>query len=241
VNLTLLLPPFSPIGDRVTDVKFNLLTVIAVALLSSLATLGLQELFRGQSTAVESNVTPTDVEIPADQLFDQASPNSDSLDVQQRLAELEQRFGRYEQAQIERATIQPPIPETSADPTESSEDLRAMVHEWIAEEREIHEAELKRQRDDQHKKNVEFDARYDAHLLAIRFDLASWEEDKLQQLFTEVEIRRHQTEQGLDPRTMDPEEMERIWEDFDQWADGRYQEMLGSELVDRVFTDEPTD
>ena len=103
------------------------------------------------------------------------------------------------------------------------------------EEREARVQSEKLQGEEDQRKQLEFKARHQALLLTQEHDLASWQEDRLTQLFLEIETRNHEIGLDINLLTVDPAEFERRWAEFDEWADGRYQEILGPELFEQLF------
>jgi len=67
-------------------------------------------------------------------------------------------------------------------------------------------------------------------MIAQEHELEDWQEDLLAEVFLAVEERRSEVEEGIDPLTEDPEEVERRFVEFDEWAETYSREHLGEEL-----------
>jgi len=220
-------------------VKPSLLTVILLAVASSLVTVGAIELLRGSRSspepveAVEPRAKPTAV--PASQQADLLVPAStvpsEPAAYEERLAELERRILALEQS---RASRRAPVP-SAADTMARDDDLRELVLDWVAEERETRRRAAELEEVEERRKELEFGTRMNAHVLALEHGLAEWEEDKLAAVLLEIETRRDEVEGLVNPLTDDPKEAERRFIEFDEWADRRLKEELGQELIERLF------
>ena len=50
-----------------------------------------------------------------------------------------------------------------------------------------------------------------------------------------IVVETGEMEESIDPMTDDPELLEARWVEFDEWAEQRYQEILGPQLVEEIF------
>ncbi len=227
--------------------KTSLITVALVTVATSLATVGIIELLRGArpgsqpDLAVEpppgssAALAPRGVEpvVSATHALDQPPGYTAYED---RLLELERRLAALELGSTSRRA---PVPSATAATGElpPQDDLRDLVLDWVAEEREARWRAEELQEAEDRRKEQEFDARFHAYMLAQEHDLADWQKDKLAQVFLEVEVRRVEIEEDIDPLTDDPEEVEERWVEFDEWAEQVEKEELG-ELYDQISGDD---
>ncbi|MEO0652083.1 MAG: hypothetical protein AAFZ65_15525, partial [Planctomycetota bacterium] len=131
----------------------------------------------------------------------------------------------------------PFLPDEERLPASRSE-LRELVRQWEASERE---QRLEREAAEERalrEREIEFDARYEAMLLARELDLPDWRRDEIANVFMEIERRRWEIEESIDPLVGDPfaieeqwvEFIEEQWVEFDEWADSYPAEVLGDEV-----------
>jgi len=232
---------------RLARVNTSPVTIALLAVASSLATVATFELLRGSPLAVPATsvvearpLSPTagrthEAEPHNVEVLSAVDPaHGQPTNFQIRLAELELRIAALE--------VDPrPARESESTKVEAQRqktELRTLVLDWIAEEREDRRrAELLKNEQDR-LTGLEFSSRYRANELAEQFNLADWEVNKLVDLFLEIEARRKEVEEGLDFGTVDPDEFEARWTEFDEWADQRYLDMLGQDLADKLLSDE---
>lgn len=125
------------------------------------------------------------------------------------------------------------LPESERLP-ETRSALRELVRGWddaAREERRAWEEAAERTR---REREIEFDARYEALLLARELELPDWRRDEIAQAFMAIEGRRWEIEQSIDPLIDDPLDIEEQWIEFDQWADGYPGQVLGEELWSQI-------
>ena len=227
--------------------KTSPVTVALVAVASSLATVGIIELLRGArpgsqpALAVEpppgssAALAPRGVEPPVlkTRALDQPPGYTGYED---RLAELERRLAALE---LGSTSGRAPVPSATWATSElpPQDDLRDLVLDWVAEEREARWRAEVLEEEEGRRKQQEFETRFHAYMLAQEHDLADWQEDKLAEVFLEVEVRRMEIEEDIDPLTDDPEEVEARWVEFDEWAERYEREELG-ELYDQISGDD---
>ena len=202
-------------------------TVALVAVASSIATVGALELLRGArpARAIEPETEPA-----ATRVLYRATGNPD------RLAELERRIAALE---LDRVSLRTPVSPESGPPP-SQDDLRNLVLELLAAEREAgsHSDELEREQE--RRKEREFDARYHALMFAKEHGLADWQRERFAQLFIETAERTAEIEGSIDPLIDDPEAVEARWIEFDEWVDRRERELtlqVDPELYRKLYGD----
>lgn len=222
-----------------TAVKLSPLAVVFLAVGSSLLTVGAIELLRNSWSAPEAaqKVGPgaKPPAAPASRLAGPPVPAStapaDLAAYEERLAKFERRILALEQNRASRRVLEP----SAADGAAQGDELRELVLGWVAEDREARRRAAELEQEEARQKERGFDARYQAHLLALEHDLPEWEEERLGRLFLEIESRRGDLEGDIDPLTDDPKEVERRFVEFDEWAERRQLEELGQELYERLF------
>jgi len=216
--------------------------VVLVAVASSLATVGAIELLRGSppgsrsSAALEPPPEPPAALAPrgVGPLVPAARAPDQPTDYEARLIELERRMSALELASTARRR-----PETSATGELPPQDeLRELVLDWVAEEREARSRARGLEEEEGRRKELEFKARYQAHMLAQEHGLARWQEDEFAELFLETRVRAEEIEKSIDPRADDPEEVEARWAEFDEWVEQRERELtarLDPALYEKIY------
>lgn len=200
--------------------------VVAVA--SALLTVGATELLRGEGPgAAPAEAAPP----PAGASLDR-SPGTAALrapetsltdrsdELVARLDELERRLDALELASSSRAPV---VAATEA--PDADDGLRDQVLEWVAEDREARGRAARVDGEERQRKELEFEARFQAYVWAQEHDLVDWQEQKLAELFLEIETRRREIERAVDPLVDDPKEVEDRWVEFDAWAEKREREV----------------
>ncbi len=220
-------------------------TVALVAVVSSLATVGALELLRGsrsgsqRALAVEPRTESAEAPAPRE-IEPLVSPTraTRALDppteYADRLAELERRIAELElgstsrRAAVDSATDEPP----------AGDDLRELVLDWVAEEREARWRAAELEEEEGRRTELEFETRFSAHMLAEEHDLLAWQEAKLAEVFLEIETRRREIDESFDLTVDDPREVEARYDEFDEWAEERLREGLGPELFEVIHGEE---
>ena len=219
--------------------KANLGLVLIVAVASSLVTAGVLELVR-----VRPHVAPVEARVPnPEPAPDPAEPvparvpeelQPPDLGQASRLAEIERRL-----AAIERALTSSRAP-VGADGAalDEREALRTQVLDWVAADRERRIQEAERDEEEAIRKEREFDVRVEVRRLAQEHGLSTWQEERLVAVWLEVEDKRRELEESVDPLTAVPEEVEQQFAGFEAWVRQRIEEELGSELATEIFGEE---
>lgn len=214
--------------------KSSTTLVVAVAVVSSVATVAAIELLRGSrpvgqpALAVEQPIATSaaralrEVEAlpPATQALDPLAGYED------RLAELERRLAALERA----PTRQPASTASTSEELPPEEELRDLVLAWVAEDREALGRSEKLDAEAKERAERAFDARYQARMVALEHGLANWQEEKLAELYLEIGERTDEIEDSIDLSSADPAEIEARWVEFDEWAEQRERDVCS--LVD---------
>ncbi len=218
--------------------------VVLLSAITSVVTLGAFELLRENRAGPPTRASPgtsrarrTSVPETVGTSLDAANSEPDGARVDpEDLVELARRIEALERrlAASERSTVRAPLEQRR----KADSDLREIVLEWVAEERAQRQREGAEQAHEAERRQLEFEAEMQALMLAKEHGLQVWEERQLVELFLEIETRRLEIEQSLEPGLDDPREVERRFEEFDLWADRRYRERLDPELFERLFGDE---
>ena len=213
--------------------KANLGLVLIVAVASSLVTAGVLELLRAAPRTVPVEARVPDREpspsTPAPAPLQPAAGSSGPG--QERLAEIERRLAAIELAlQTSRAPV-------TADGAamDEREALRTQVLDWVAADRERRRREAERDEEEERRKEHELDVRVEAHRFAQEHGLSTWQEEKLVQVWLEIEARRKELEESVDPLTAVAEDVERQFAEFEAWMRRRVEEELGPEVATAMF------
>ena len=208
--------------------------VVLIAVASSLATAGALELFsaKPRTAPVESLARSPSPSLPpkAAALLDPATSVPLAPDFGGRLRLLEERIDA-----LERPRARQPV--SPAADTRNGDDLRALVMDWIAEEREARRLQAELAAEEENRTQRDFDIRVGAKAMAEEHGLSDHERESLVTLRIEVEDRRAELESAVDPRTSDPAEVERSWVDFEEWMKRRAVEELGPGRAAELFGD----
>lgn len=220
--------------------------LIAVSVLSSLTTLAVMTWLGsrdvradGEPRPVTASSQPSAVRVaePNDPLVAPSSEGASGPSVSDiRLAELERRVSALEASGTSESVGNGGRRALAGEPSNAEgEALREQVLGWIAEEREARRAEQARQDEADRARDLKFQVDYTSLKMAKEHGLADWQQTRLAEVFLEIETRRREIDEGIDPRTQDPAEIEARWEEFDTWADARFREELGPDLYERLF------
>ncbi len=217
--------------------------VVAVAVVSSVATVAAIELLRGsrpvsqQALAVEQPIATSAAR--ASREVEPLPPATQALDplagYEDRLAELERRLAALERA----PTRQPAATASSVEELPPKDELRDLVLAWVAEDREALRRSEKLDAEAEERAERAFDARYQARMVALEHGLAKWQEEKFAELYLETMERRDEIEDSIDLSSGDPAEIEARWVEFDEWCEQRERELASlvrrPELYDKIF------
>ena len=226
--------------------KGSLPALVLVAVASSLATVATTELLRGSDPepqaalagksagtpgAASWEATPGRLEGPREGRPPSSleEPAGGPSEMGLRLQALERRL-----ADLERRAEGAAVPATELPAPDS---LRVVVLDWLSAEREAWAEEEQARQERKRRAQREFDARYRAYMLKRRHDLEDWEEERLIAIFVETARRTAAIEDSVDPATDDPEEVERRWEEFDEWVERYEREQMGPELWSKLAQD----
>ncbi len=212
------------------------LSVALVAILSSVTTVAAIEFLRvkPQTTpAIAGGLGPG--EAGAESLRLAVRDGTPATPGKERFAELERRIAALE---LEAQAVRAPVALADAKEPPTSEELRALVLGWVDDEREARAQAEQLAAQHERQRILEQGAKHEARSLALEHTLTQGEEEAIWKLLLEVELRREALEAELDPRPEDPEEFERRWAEFDEWAGQRYRGQLGQSLVDELFSDD---
>jgi len=149
-----------------------------------------------------------------------------------RLVELERRMSSLESTRQAAPTAPPPVD------LPSRSELRDLVLDWVAQEREARGQARELEQEDEKRAKLEFDARFQAHMLAQEHGLAEWQEKEFAALFLEIGERTAEIEAGIDPAVDDPREVEARWVEFDEWVDQRERELtarIDPALYEKIY------
>ena len=228
--------------------KSSVPTLILVAVASSLATVESLELLRGSPQGVQpassgdaqvesaGDTAPRAVEplVPARMAETAAIAADSAVDPGARLDELERRVSALE---LDLDSPRTPVTSAAAEPPPQS-DLRELVLEWVAEEREVRSRAEELEQEEQRLKEVEFGARHDALMFAQEHGLAQWQQDRFAELFLETARRADELEADMDIGRDNPEELEARWAEFDEWVDRRERELTAEvdpDLYEKLY------
>ena len=206
------------------EVKTSPVAVALLAVASSLAAVGTIELLRGPRPASEPPPDSSAALAPrgVEPLVPEMRALDPSLGQEDRLAELERRVAALELSATSRR--EPVTSDTQA--LSPGDDLRDLVLDVVAEDRETRRRAEELEGEEDLRKELEFTALQQAHSLAQEHGLVLWQQKILFELFLEIETRRAEVGEDMNPLKADPEEFERRWAEFDAWADQRYVEGL---------------
>lgn len=226
--------------------KSPTILVVAVAVVSSVATVAAIELLRGSrpvsqpALAVEQPIATSAASASqSSQGVEPLPPATQAPDplagYEDRLAELERRLVALERA----PTRQPAATVSTIEELPPVDELRDLVLAWVAADREAlgRSGEL----DAEAKRRAEraFDARYGAHMVALEHGLARWQEEKFAELYLGTMERRDEIEDSIDLSSGDPAEIEARWVEYDEWCEQRERELVSlvgrPELYDKIF------
>jgi len=164
------------------------------------------------------------------------APASDA-DARRRLDALEERMAAVE-ALLRRRPLER---EKGAEAPEGGGELRRLVFDWIAEEREERDRERAARSQLDRRAQLEFDAGFQALMFAREHDLLDWQRERFEELFLEIGERSRAIQETTDPATDDPAEVEARWVAFDEWVDGREREvtrLVAPELYGELYGDD---
>jgi hypothetical protein len=198
-----------------------------VAVLSSLVTVGALELLgapRAERAAASPAEGPDPIHVRTPAVPSAPQPRVEPNDHEERLEDLERRLAALEQSLSARREA----PDASDEELPSEEELRDLVLSWVAEDQAAQALTANQQAQQQKQRQLEFDARYQAHMFAREHGLEKWQEDEFAKLFLQVGVRAAQINANIDPAE-DPAAVEARWEAFDEWVD-----QLERELTARV-------
>lgn len=228
--------------------KTPLVPVALVAVASSLATVGTVELLRSPPVvALEPAASPPTARAPrgdedAVRMMRPADPPAELTHrlagaYEDRLAELERRITVLE---LDAASARTPVTPVTNEPSDQQE-LRDLVLDWVAEEREARSRDAALEGEDARRKEIEFQSRQQAFAFAQEHGLGQWQQDEFAALFLEMGIRADEIERSIDLAHDDPEEVERRWTEFDEWIERRERELtlrVDPLLYDEIYGDE---
>ena len=194
---------------------------------------------RAVTAAIEPLAKPatTPARGQVDSLLAPAGAGDQPTEYAERLVELERRL-----AALELGSASGRMPVTATDdelPPEHA--LRELVLDWVADDREARRQAEELEGEEERRKQLEFDARYQALMMAQEHGLASWQRDKFAELFIEIGQRAQEIEQDVDLQADDPEEVEARWVEYDEWVDQLERELtarLDPELYDKIYGDD---
>lgn len=200
--------------------------VAAIAVLGALAAAGTLELLRSRTPApgeVVPAAPPGTEERPADPVEqrDDAAPRGPDAELAEEVAELERRIIRLEES------LRSPRQPVETDPTRDRAALHDFVLDVMAEEREARHREAEEEAAAKKHEELEFDTRMRVAAVTEELSLADWEKERLVEILMEVETRRKELLEGVDPLTSSPEELERQMKDLDLLLRRRVEEELG--------------
>lgn len=200
--------------------------VVLVSAVTALATVGAIELLRESraSSAAVRGVERSPARQPQASVETLAPPARVPVppaEWEERLAELERRLGDLELA----PTRQPASTASPPGDLPSRGELRDLVLDWVAQEREARGQARELEQEDEKRAQLRFEARFQAHMFAEEHGLAEWQEKEFATLFLEIGERTAEIEAGIDPAVDDPREVEARWVEFDEWVDRREREL----------------
>lgn len=222
------------------NVKHSTFHLVIVGVASSLATVGVLELWRSGSPGEQGQVAESvDQSSLASRVADARnsrlgqSSSHRSADRDEHLSVLEARIRKLESPPIDRRrpVEWEAMPEPDAD---AQSELRDLVLGWVAEEREA-QVQAK---EDAWLEEQTFIARATARRTAEKYGLAASEEAKIVEILVDVEVRRRETELSFEMDTLDPDEFEARWLEFDNWADEHLREGMGPKLYPLVHDED---
>lgn len=234
--------------------KTSLVMVALVAVGSSLVTVGVVELLRNprpNGPAVLGIETPSEAPVPITSSESaghaQRAPAEEAGPAalvrpprsEKSWAELEQRIAALE---LQLASTPRRVPLNAGAPELSAgDDLRQLVLDWVAEEREARWRSEELDQEERARMEREFEARQQAFMFAQQYSLDPWQQEKFAELFLEMKEREAELEASIDPTRDTPEEVEARWIEFDEWIDQRERELtalVGQELFDEIYGEE---
>ena len=224
--------------------KTSPFVVVLLAAGSSVATVAILDFLREPPTDVAERPTRTVSPSPARPAPETSTPQAaDSAvvppvelappeDLETRLAEIERRIGALE---LGATSARAPVAAEGSPP--SQDDLRELVLDWVAEDRLARSRARALEAEEDARKESEFNARYQALMLAQEHDLEDWHRDKFADIFLLADDRRREIEAEIDPLTQNPEEVEAIWLEFDEWIEKLEREVtaLDPELYAKIY------